>query len=157
MIFPRGFTGFGPNLPEIDVSQFKAVCFELGRRLNGEITAFKAAEVTPNFHCATIRWDHRRKTASLLCNRQYWLVGFCEAMQPNSCQLQYTDAPQLAEVLRQICEWTLFSKAALESPLDEMILASMHETDRQIIQRTRRARRFSPANTIGDAVFNFWD
>src|SRR5690242_15032731 len=111
MVFQRGFTGFGSDLPEIDATAFKAICFEVARRLHGEITAFNAAEVTPNFHCATISWDHGRKTASVLCNRQYWLVGFCEAMEPNSCRLRYTDAPQLAEVLFQISDWTLLSKA----------------------------------------------
>jgi hypothetical protein len=157
MVFPRGFTGFGSDLPQIDVSGFKASCFELGRRLDGDIAEFKSAELTPNFHFATIRWDHGRKTASVLCNRQYWMVGFCEAMQPNSCRLQYIDVPQLAEVLRRISDWTLISKAELESPLDAAALASMHETDRQTIDHARRKRWFSPANTVGDAVFNYWD
>src|SRR4051794_36291309 len=113
MLFPKGFTGFGSGLSEINVAEFRTVCFEAARELSGKLFNVEIANVTPNFHLATIRWGYDLQTVSILCNRRYWIVGFCQPLERNSCIIHYVDAPELTEVLKRISEWTLLTKAEL--------------------------------------------
>jgi hypothetical protein len=161
MIFPPGFTGFfgkkdeSVSVCQVDSGRFKAVCFAAARELSGLVQGFVFPDVTPNFLRAKLQWDHGSQRISLLCNRQFWIVGFCKPSE--SCALEYVDCPELAEVLRRLSDWQILTKAELDSVVDERAIASMNATDRQVIERARRRGSFRPARTDGDLLYHYWD
>lgn len=159
MIFPAGFTGFRDAseapIPSIDIADFKCVCFAVARILGGNVLAFDLANVTPNFHCATIEWGHEPKQASILCNRHYAIAGFCKPR--SDCAIEYIDSVDLASALTQVCDWQVLTKEDLETVVDKAALKSMSPADRQAIETARRKGWFSPARTVGDVLFHFWD
>jgi hypothetical protein len=160
MIFPDGFTGFGDGrnlLPAIDLRVFKSVCHAAARILGGKVISFEFAEVTPNFHRALIEWGYESKRVSVLCNRAHYLVAFCEPKLPHTCVNEYVDAPVLAAAFSQVSDWKIFSKAQLETVVDEEMVQSMSESDRKTIERSRRKGWFGPTRTVGDFFFHCSD
>lgn len=159
MIFPRGFTGIfdaeSRPVPEVDRGKFKAVCFAAARELDGRVLGFSFADVTPNFHRATVEWGHGSQRVSVLCNRHYWIIDFCEPSE--TFPLDYLDAPELTEVLRSLSDWQILTKAELEIVVDDSALALMDFADRRVIEMARRKSWFTPARTVGDVLFHCWD
>lgn len=161
MIFPRGFTGHFDSKSEIvspiDLAGFKSVCFAAARQLGGKVVGLEVANVTPNFHCATLEWGQASRQVSVLCNRHYWIVGLSKPRLPGECITEYVDAPELASVLCQLSDWLVVAKTELEAAVSEEMLRSMHPDDRQAIESARRQGWFTPAGTVGDVLFHHWD
>jgi hypothetical protein len=159
MVFPGGFTGFFGRkdawVPEVDSRRFKAVCFAAARELKGCVQGFVFPNVTPNFLRANLEWDHGSQRISVLCNRHHWIVGFCKPSE--SCELEYVDCSELAEVLGRLSDWQILTKAELDSVVDEKVLASMDAVDRREIERARCKGSLTPARTVGDVLYHYWD
>jgi hypothetical protein len=156
---PPGFAGFWRQSdempPAIDLSVFKSICYTAARLLNGKLLQMEFANVTPNFHRALFEWGFDQKRLWLLCNRAYFLIAF-----RNPCTErvdEYEDSPELAEVLAKISDWRILSRAELETVVDDSALESMAEQDRRTIDRARRKNLGSPARTVGDVIFHYWD
>jgi hypothetical protein len=161
MDFPDGFTGFRrweelPH-PAIDLSVFKSVCYAAARALGGTVVSFEFAKVTPNFHGALIEWGYEPKRVSVLCNRAHYLVAFCEPKPPHSCGNEYMDEPELAAAFAQVSDWRVITKTELETVVDDEMIRSMSEPDRQTVERARRKGWFGPCETVGDLIFHYFD
>jgi hypothetical protein len=105
--FPPGFTGFynaGDQWapPQVDPAQFKTICYRAARELKGCVQDIDFPEIVPNFLRADLEWSHGSERVAVLCNRQYWIVGFCKP--PDSCELEYIDCPVLAEILCRLTD-----------------------------------------------------
>lgn len=160
MTLPPGFTGFhGPHLqteaPFVDLSHFKTGCHAAARALDGRVAAFREAQITPSFHQAVLEWDHGNRTVVVLCNRHHWLVALSAPLA--GCVITFIDEPVLQSELQRLTGWRVLSKAELETPLTEMMLATLAPGDRYAIETARRKKWFSPARTVGDVIFHFWD
>jgi hypothetical protein len=161
MQFPEGFTGFFKKgvveHPTFDPVIFKSICFTAARQLGSSVLGIEYAKETPNFHCATLKWGCDSNQVSLLCNRHFWIVGFSKPRTSGSCINEYVDAPKLAEVLGQMCNWQILSKQYLNTPLDEALLSTMSPFDREVIETANRKGYLTPSRTIGDVMFHYWD
>jgi hypothetical protein len=161
MLFPEGFTGFHQKgtviHPTFDPIVFKTVCFAAARQLGGRVIVMEYAKETPNFHCATLAWGHDSNQVTLLCNRLFWIVGFCKPRAPGCCANEYVDAPKFAEVIGRMCDWRILSKQDLEAVIDDTMLSAMSVFDREVIETANRKGYFTPSRTIGDVLFHYWD
>ena len=158
MNFPAGFVGFVPPAhPTVGVGIFKTICYAAARELGGKVLSFEFANITPNYHCASLEWGYDAQEVRILCNRWYWIVGFAKPKkQIGDIFPEYIDSAELANVLRLLSDgWVILSKAELEAVVDESALASMDEEDREWIEKGRRKGWwFGPDRTVGDFIFN---
>ncbi len=161
MHFPRGITGYWwvgeEPVPQIDVSEFRGLCYAVARELGGTVDDFRIAHVIPNFHSATLSWEYDAKTVDLLCNRQHWIIAFAKPRVETDWFLEFVDCPEITELIRSMWDRPVLSKAKLETPLNDDHLAEMAPTDREIIEDAQRRRWFGRRPTIGDVVFHFSD
>jgi hypothetical protein len=158
VMFPAGFTGFlgeSDSAPAVDRSLFKTVCHAAARELRGVVVEFVFADVTPNYHRATLQWAHGAKTVSILCNRQFWIVGF--RTPADAVTQEYVDCPELAEVLQNFSSWQILSRATLNAYLDDVAIQAMAPQDRQAVEKARAKGWITPAWSVGDVLFNGWD
>lgn len=159
MRLPPGFTGFHSvdeaSASTVDPAVLRSICYAVARILGGEISSFEVAEVTPNFHTATIVWGFGPTRVSLLCNRNVPLIALSKPR--HGYELEWVDSVEFAEALGRVSDWQLLSKQQLETVVDEALLNVMDGVDRRTIETARRSRWFGPARTVGDVAFHFWD
>jgi hypothetical protein len=135
-----------------DLKAFRRVCHEAARRTGGEVTWFRISnEPTPNFHQAIVVYPGRTvavvrvRDTPLLAVAVPRVIAFAPARE--SSPLTFVDLPDLAAALAESPEFRLLTVADLEGAID---MASWPWISRDDL------RHWQP-NSLGEAIFNYWD
>ncbi|MEV6905447.1 hypothetical protein [Amycolatopsis sp. NPDC051071] len=133
-----------------DEKEFRKACYEAARRTRGRVTGFVSYQTGPNFDQGEIAYRHR--TAAVLWT---WELdgevrnGLGIAEAPVSWgSTTFVDEPGLLAVLGELLPgYRLYARAELEQPIDLSTppwVSNYH------------AKHWRP-DTLGEALFNFWD
>lgn len=129
---------------------FREACHEAAGRTGGKIMEFRFADsVTPNFHQAVIVYDGR--TVAVAYTRDPALVAIIEprVIEPiggwDCGPLTFLDAPELLTVLA--ARFPVLTPADLTGPFDPSLWPHIDAED----------IKYWKPNTLGEALFNYWD
>lgn len=126
----------------VQLATFKQIVHAAGRMAGGRIVEIIEPGVTPNFLAARI--EIGPTSCYVLCSQaNNW--AFVEAIQPALAPLRFTDCPAFADALQCLFGLSPFTRVALLAPFEKW--PSLAECD----------LRYWKPNTLGDALFNWWD
>ena len=140
---PRGATGF--DAAEVDAGallrMFGSVCHQAVRAVGGTVLGVTPAGVTPSFHRAEVRHQHR--DLAVLRHVALPFVAFTDAES-------FLDHPDLAAAITSVSELRVLTRADLETPLSRVDLSGLGSAEHDQIA-------YWQPGTVGDLVFNDWD
>ncbi|MFR9770566.1 hypothetical protein [Nocardia sp. SC052] len=126
---------------------------EAARRTGGTVIEFRlAGNATPNFHQGVIAYhDHHvavvaLRDSAVLAVADPRVIDFDDAAI-ESGPLTFIEAPDLVAALAEQSGFELLTTAELAQPFDA---AAWPELDRDDV-------RYWRPQTVGDALFNYWD
>ncbi|MCM4085136.1 hypothetical protein [Paractinoplanes hotanensis] len=135
-----------------DVKAFRRGCYEAARQTGGELTDFQVGnEPTPSFHQAIITYSDRNvavvcvRDAPLMALAEPHVLEFLPARTAGS--LTFVDLPELAAALTEVPGFRLLSVAELGEPVDAARCPQISQHD----------LRYWQPQTLGEALFNYWD
>ncbi|WP_063049040.1 hypothetical protein [Nocardia arthritidis] len=136
-----------------ELRAFRQACYEAARRTGGTVIEFRVGEgVTPNFHQGVITYRDRHvavvalRDSAVLAVAEPRAIDFDEGAI-EAGPLTFVEAPDLVTALSEQAGFEILTAAELARPFDA---AAWPELDRADI-------RFWKPETVGDALFNYWD
>lgn len=155
MELPYGISGFynsdEPKPPEMDVSKYKELSYDLARKLDGELLDFVDSLYPANFYKAYFKLPARN--ICLIMNKHYPMLAFANTVEVgNAIKFEFLDFPEgKKEVPGQ---YTVLSAEMLDSEvpknIDELPENKLNKGDIEQI-------KYWKPETIGQIIFNFWD
>lgn len=140
----------------IELRAFRQACYEAAERTGGKLIEFRLAEgVTPNFHQGIIAYRDRHLAVVALRDSAVLAIAeprviASENGAREADPLTFVEAPDLVTALSERAEragFEVLTGTELARPFDA---AAWPELDRAEI-------RFWQPETVGDALFNYWD
>jgi hypothetical protein len=135
-----------------DLKAFRRACYEAAYHTGGELTEFRINEgPTPNFHQAIIAY--RDRIIAVVCVRDAPLLALAVprviefAPGRESGPLAFVDFPDLADALAAAQGFRLLTVAELGGPIDMAKWPPI----------SRHDMRYWQPQTLGEALFNYWD
>jgi hypothetical protein len=152
MKLPQGITGFrkhdDPPLPTTDFPRFKSDCYTIAMSLNGRIDSFTPPQGVANFGYAVITLQNR--TIAVLLNAHHPIIAFAQPFAEVDHQIQFLDAPDLAENFRAIGAYIVTDCITLASELTSEASSTLSAAELGEVKYWR-------PRCIGELVFNYWD
>lgn len=155
MELPYGISGFynsdEPKPPEMDVIAYKKMCYEIAKKLGGELRDFKDSLYPANFYKAYFKLP--ANSICLVMNKHYPLLAFTNTVEVGEAmKFQFLNFPEgKKEVPR---EYTVLSAETLESEVPENI---EELRDHSLNKGDLEQIKYWKPETIGQIIFNFWD
>lgn len=143
----QGVTGFDATCC-VDPRAFKAVCYEVARKLGGSVSTFVFPSWGPNFDVAVLAW--RSERVSVLCNSTYPLIAFAEPIGEGDMELCFCSQPEPADGFSKSGEFTCITLGELNTPVSELDLSELSDGE------MKELRSWRPRN-LGELVYNWWD
>lgn len=151
MELPYGVSGFynsdEPKPPEMDVKKYKDMCYELARKLGGELAEFNYSLYPANFHKAHFKFPTQQ--VCLLMNKHYPLLAFAKTVE--TMKIEFLDFSDGENAIPD--EYTVLSAEALESEVPNTARVAGAEMNKG----TARQIKYWKPGTFGQIIFNFWD
>ena len=124
----------------MDTNTFKQTIHALSQQIGAQVLHIHPPEITPNFIAAALKF--KQQTVYVLCSEnQDW--AFCQQLQP--FKLQFIDMPDLAEILHNLTNIQVYNTTKLNTPFVAQSWMSKHDIN------------YWQPQTLGDALFNWWD
>ena len=143
LTLPRGATGF--DAAEVDAGAllrtFASFCHQAARAVSGTVLGVTSAGVTPSFHKAEVRVQHR--DVAVLRHVVLPFVAFRDAEG-------FVDHPGLAAAITSVSELRILTRGELETPLSRVDLSGLGREEHDQIA-------YWQPGTVGDLLFNDWD
>ncbi|MBU2669134.1 hypothetical protein KOI35_37040 [Actinoplanes bogorensis] len=138
-----------------DLREFRRACHKAAGRVRATVTGFRVSDgVTPNFHQGILAFRDRTEIAVVLARdtgvaalAEPRVISFAEATALESGPLTFVDHPELTVALVETRAFRVMTTAELADPFDA----------REWPQLTEYDVRFWKPETLGDALFNYWD
>ncbi|MBF6467509.1 hypothetical protein IU427_20305 [Nocardia beijingensis] len=136
-----------------ELRAFRQACYDAARRTGGSVIEFRLPDgVTPNFYQAVIAYGDRHVAVVLLRDSAVLAIAEPRAIDPresasDSGPLTFHDAPELADALAEQSGLEILTSSQLNGPFDS---ADWPEIDPDDV-------RYWKPQTLGEALFNFWD
>lgn len=157
----KGITGFYDDNLKIDHKHinydlFKKQCYELARKLRGEILFIDDVEfyVQRSFYIARIgeiRTLNEIESFDILINMYYPIIGFSKIRETEKLNIDFIDIPNVNEFLYD--DYLALSKSQLE---DEFEYNNKELNDVLYEYEIKQINYWKP-RTLGDVIFNYWD
>lgn len=124
----------------MDTHTFKHLIYTLSWQLGAKVISIHPPEVTPNFIAAHLQLN--TQDFYILCSESNdW--AFSQQLQP--FKLQFIDIPLLANALHHLAHISVYSTHQLYAPFTAQSWMSKHDIS------------YWKPQTLGDALFNWWD
>ncbi|MCA2212587.1 hypothetical protein [Jidongwangia harbinensis] len=135
-----------------DLKAFRRACYEAARRSGGELTEFRISDKpTPNFHQAIIAYPGRDVAAVSVRDTPLLALAVPRIIDPTPARkadpLTFVNVPDLAAVLTLAPGFRLLATTELDGPVDVA----------EWPQINRHDMRYWQPQTLGEALFNYWD
>lgn len=152
MEIPSGVSGFYNSAeqkpPEMDVREYKGLCYGLAQDLGGEVLEFVDSLYPANFYKAD--FEMPSGPVSLVMNKHYPILAFATAV--DAVKIEFIDYPFGIEPLPE--GYTVLPAAALDVPvpgsLDKLPSNQLNEGEIEQI-------KYWKPESVGQILFNFWD
>ena len=139
----------------VHVREFRRACYEAARRTGGSVSEFRfcAGMVTPNFDQGVI--TYRDRTIGVFCARESG-VPLLAVAKPRvitgpdvseSGPLTFVEAHEVIGVLAEFPGFRVLTPAELDGPVDLSAWPHLFPYD----------LRYWRPETLGEALFNYWD
>ena len=132
----------------ISAKAFKTACFAAANAVGGKVSEVRVPDVTPNFYVAHIA--EKQASTAVLGHRVEPYVAFAPPIDAIAMSTEFIDHDGLARAFRDYTDFTPLSTVTLNRSLTDADIAELREP-------TRRELRFWGANTLGKAMFNWFD
>ncbi len=132
----------------VSAKAFKAACHAAAHAVGGRLTEFRGPQVTTNFHIAHI--TENGAITAVLGHPVEHFVAFAQPIDATAMSAEFLDHEGLATAFRDHSAFTPLDVELLNRPLSEEELAGLRP---QIVKELRYWR----ANTLGKAIFNWFD
>ncbi|MEU6559421.1 hypothetical protein [Nocardia nova] len=136
-----------------ELPTFRRACYEAARRTGGTVIEFRLAEGgTPNFHQGVIAYRDRHvavvalRDSAVLAVAEPRVIDFDDGAI-EAGPLIFVQAPELTTALSEQAGFEILTATELTRPFDA---AAWPQLDRADI-------RYWKPETVGDALFNYWD
>lgn len=143
------------SISGVDISEFKAICFQVGRELNLAVqNVWKSRESKTDTRMFTYDNYHAVKLDStwVLCNRHFPYVGFTNTLQASN--KTFIENPRLSRYFSNTGRFEVLNADFLNQAFvkhgSTKLLTLLDENELQNILH------WSPTK-VGDAIFNEWD
>ncbi|MBC6449665.1 hypothetical protein GPZ80_21105 [Actinokineospora sp. HBU206404] len=134
----------------IDRREFRMTCHDAARKTGGKVIEFRFSDrAAPNFHQGVIAY--RDRLIAAVCSRDLALVTLAEPRTieitdgAESGPLTFLDDPDLLAVMAG--RYRVLTTAELNQPCDPTLWPNLDPRD----------IRYWKPNTLGEALFNYWD
>jgi hypothetical protein len=149
-----GISGFLINdLPEVDSSQFKNLCYSLANITHGKLVSFEIPNVSQNFYKAELKLDD--ESIFILLNSTYPIVAF--AFSVEYFNIKFIDHPHSNLIETFNNEFTIATAYEL---VEHIVVDERTQTvlNKNHLNKSELSQIFYwKPKTVGDVVFNFWD
>lgn len=147
----RGITGFRDfheqTLPQICLSDLKACCFNLGRAHGYLVRKAELREDACNFHAFTLQGT--ATSSAVVCNNVYPVIAFVETLRPGE-PLKFVQPVRWNTYFPASAGWIVPALQQLTQPISTSQLSDLSQTEISQI-------RYWQPQTVGEAIFNWWD
>jgi hypothetical protein len=154
VLLQDGVSGFHINdLPKVDSSQFKKLCYAFASYQGGKLASFEKPHEPQNFFKAELKWNE--ESVFILLNSTYPIVAFASSV--DYFNIQFIDQPPLIGLEAFSPSFTIATANELNETLkvDEKALTVLNLNNLNPIE-IGQIFYWKP-KTVGDVVFNFWD
>ncbi|MGK5550155.1 hypothetical protein ACSNOI_00940 [Actinomadura kijaniata] len=137
----------------VNVREFRRACYTAARRTGGKVVEFRLATgATPNFHQGLIAYlDH---TVAVVCARDLAIlaiampriIDFADGIREWG-PLTFVDVPALADALAELPGFRVLTSSELNGPFDAASWPHVLPDD----------IAYWKPDTLGEALFNYWD
>jgi hypothetical protein len=149
-----GISGFLINdLPEVDSSQFKKLCYSLANYIHGKLLSFEEPHVSQNFYKAEL--DLNDESIFILLNSSYPIVAFASSVE--YFNIKFVDHSLSSVVDAFSYGFRVATAKELNECLaiDERTLTVLNENS--LNKSEMRQIFYWKPKSVGEIVFNFWD
>ncbi|XKE95590.1 hypothetical protein LG326_04425 [Metaplanococcus flavidus] len=152
MELPYGISGFynsdEPKPPEVDVSEYKKICYDFAEKLNGEVLEFTDSLYPANFHKAFFKLPET--DVCLVMNKHYPILAFAKTVE--ALKIQFINFPEGTAAVPD--GYTVLPSELLEAPVPE----NLNELPGEGLNKGEIEQiKYWKPETVGQIIFNFWD
>jgi hypothetical protein len=154
MLLLDGISGFHVHdLPEVDSSHFKQLCYSIATFKHGRIVTIENSHNSQNFYKAKLEMSD--ESIFILLNSSYPIVAFASSVE--FFNIQFID-PLDSSVIEAFSY--AFKIATANELVERLVIDERTQTvlNKNNLNKSELSQIFFwKPKTVGDIVFNFWD